>query len=138
MSTGLLPFSNPFDKTPQEIFERIQRGRINKFPSYLSKNLKDLISRLLNPDPRKRLGYHSAKELTSHPYFNGCFHENGNLKKEVLGAAGFKIERQCEEAMLTPIPHELLFRIDDINSNEIIDFDIQGFTHFNHSVSMNN
>jgi serine/threonine protein kinase len=129
MSTGLLPFSNPYDKTPQDIFDRIQKGKLNKFPSSCGNVVKDLIKKLLNPDPRKRLGYQSFKELIHHPYFEGCFEDSGKLKKNQLAHAGFKIEPLFEENMLTPIPHELLFRIDDINSNEIIDFEIKGFTH---------
>jgi len=32
---------------------------------------KDLIERLLEPDPKKRLGVNGAQEIKSHPWFKG-------------------------------------------------------------------
>ena len=118
-----------------EIFQRIQSGKINKFPGKCDKILKDLILKLLNPDPWKRLGYKKLNDLIYHPYFDGCFNENGKLIKKKLVKATFKIEKKEDEKQLKPIPHDLLFRIDDNNGNEQIEFDITGFTHVHQSIS---
>ena len=90
---------------------------------------------MLNPDPCKRLGYKKYKDLINHPYFEGCFEENGKLINEKLQNAAFKIDNKIDLDQLNPIPYDILFRIDNINSNEQLDFNIQGFTHINQSVS---
>lgn len=42
-----------------------------KIPSHLSKNVKDLLSKLLEKDPERRLGNENgAEELKSHPWFS--------------------------------------------------------------------
>jgi len=38
-------------------------------PSHLSKNVKDLLSKLLTKDPTKRLGANGAQEIKQHPAF---------------------------------------------------------------------
>ena len=110
LGTGKLPFNNPFDETKNEIFERIKIGKINKFPSEFDNILKDLILKLLNPDPWKRLGYKELKDLILHPYFDGCFSENGKLIKKKLVKATFKVEKIEDEKQLKPIPHEIFYR----------------------------
>eukprot|EP00163_Fabomonas_tropica_P010340 TRINITY_DN2044_c1_g1_i4.p1 TRINITY_DN2044_c1_g1~~TRINITY_DN2044_c1_g1_i4.p1 ORF type:complete len:221 (-),score=79.44 TRINITY_DN2044_c1_g1_i4:73-735(-) len=40
-------------------------------PPYLSKNIQDLLSKLLTKDPTQRLGYNGADEIKSHPWFSG-------------------------------------------------------------------
>jgi hypothetical protein len=113
----------------------MKKGEIKNFPSDGDKQLKDLIIKLLNPNPQKRLGFDNSEELINHPFFNGCFEENGKIKKEVLVPAAFKVPNNQDEHILKPIPHEFLFRTDAIDLNENPDFSIQGFTHFNNSVS---
>ena len=108
---------------------------MNKFPSNCNKNLKDLILKLLNPHPKKRLGFQNHQDLLDHPYFKGCFDKDGRIRQNSLTQAAFKVERNFEYQLLTPIPYDLLFRIDDINGNEIVNFDVQGFTHFDQSIS---
>ena len=38
-------------------------------PNHFSKNMRDLITKLLEKDPTKRLGYNGADEIQKHPAF---------------------------------------------------------------------
>lgn len=127
---------NPFDgNDPKKRRERMMKGKLNNFPSSGDQKLKDLILKLLNPDPQKRIGFQNRSELIHHPYFEGCFEETGKIKKGGLVQTAYKVERSFEEFKLKPIPHEFIFRTDDVGSESNFDFDIMGFTQFNQSVS---
>eukprot|EP00762_Andalucia_godoyi_P007396 ANDGO_07845.mRNA.1 Flippase kinase 1 len=72
--TGTTPFKG---KTMEETFENVRLGEL-KFPKgdgapELSKSAKDLIRKLLNPDPKKRLGAgpEGSLEIRKHPWFKG-------------------------------------------------------------------
>ena len=49
---GVAPF---YDENPKTIYKKILDGNY-KFPSNFDVKIKDLIKRLLEPDPEKRLG----------------------------------------------------------------------------------
>lgn len=61
MVTGVLPFDEP---SLPKLFDRIKRGIYRK-PLNLSPNLLDLLSRILVPDPQKRI---SIKDIQNHPW----------------------------------------------------------------------
>jgi len=49
-----------------ELFARIQKGTFKKFPSGVSGAFKDLVSRLLVPNPRERL---QISEIQEHEWY---------------------------------------------------------------------
>jgi microtubule-associated serine/threonine kinase len=76
---GVPPFSA---STPEKIFENILERKIN-WPSndYLSKDLVDLLERLLCTDPDSRLGSKGAMEVKMHPWFAGVDWSGLTLQK---------------------------------------------------------
>ncbi|KEP66572.1 UNVERIFIED_CONTAM: protein kinase domain-containing protein [Hammondia hammondi] len=54
-------------QVPQETVEKILRGAV-EFPSSLSAEARDFISRLLVVDPTERLGFRDFSELKFHPF----------------------------------------------------------------------
>ena len=67
MLVGVTPF---FTTKKEEIFHNIEFGEL-KIPNYISKNTADLLRKLLERDPLKRLGgsKKDAQEIKEHPYF---------------------------------------------------------------------
>jgi serine/threonine protein kinase len=67
MLTSYPPF---YDEDPVVTYSKIARGKI-AFPNHLSRNAVDLIRKLLNPKPTKRLGVISggASLIKAHPWF---------------------------------------------------------------------
>ncbi|KAF1326024.1 Agc protein kinase, partial [Globisporangium splendens] len=67
MLTGLPPF---YCRDRDRLFEKIRKGDLT-FPKYLSVQAKDLLSKLLERDPTKRLGTgpDDAGEIKNHPFF---------------------------------------------------------------------
>ncbi|KDO22279.1 AGC protein kinase [Saprolegnia parasitica CBS 223.65] len=67
MLTGLPPF---YCRDRDKLFEKIRQGELT-FPKYLSPAAVDLLARLLERDPTKRLGTGptDAGEIKSHPFF---------------------------------------------------------------------
>ncbi len=59
-----------YDENIEQMFDNIKNARL-KFPGYLTKEIKSLISRMLERDVIKRIGSSSMKELKSHEFFNG-------------------------------------------------------------------
>ena len=53
----------------REIYKRIIQQRV-KYPSGINPVAVDLISKLLEKDPRQRLGYSGGDEIMAHPWFN--------------------------------------------------------------------
>ncbi|RKP20553.1 kinase-like protein [Rozella allomycis CSF55] len=64
---GIPPFHG---NTTKQIFENIKNGKI-EFPEDedVSQDAIDLISRLLDPNPKSRLGGNGVEEVKRHPYF---------------------------------------------------------------------
>ncbi|KAI8376458.1 kinase-like domain-containing protein [Radiomyces spectabilis] len=67
MLTGLPPFHSSNLET---LYRRICKASV-KFPSFLSSEAVDIIRRLLDRDPRQRLGAHDVKQVKQHPFFKG-------------------------------------------------------------------
>lgn len=65
--TGLPPF---YTNDKKQLFHNILRGQL-VIPEYLSETARDLITRLLMRDPKKRLGSgpDGDKEIMDHPFF---------------------------------------------------------------------
>lgn len=66
--TGKEPFSTREDDENQEE-EAVSPTTQLSWPSYISKNAKDLISRLLNRNNEERLSFNSICEIKKHPFF---------------------------------------------------------------------
>lgn len=68
MVTGIPPF---FAKDKTRLFKKIQNTE-PQYPEFLSKEILDLIQKLLKKDPAQRLGStNDAEEIKSHPFFTG-------------------------------------------------------------------
>mmetsp|Transcript_15409 Transcript_15409/g.22369 ORF Transcript_15409/g.22369 Transcript_15409/m.22369 type:complete len:344 (+) Transcript_15409:37-1068(+) len=67
MLTGLPPF---YTRDREKLFQSIIHGEAN-YPSYLSEQVKDLLSKLFAKDPASRLGSGptDAQEIKQHPWF---------------------------------------------------------------------
>jgi len=65
---GCPPFN---DETPEIIFNNVLTGRIPwpDVPEDMSSDAQDLISKLLERNPRNRLGANGAAEVKAHPFF---------------------------------------------------------------------
>ena len=72
-------------------FKFQKNGKINlsvyqkpiRYPGYIDENAKDLISKLLENDPNKRLGNgeNGEKDIKNHPYFDGVNWDDAKDKK---------------------------------------------------------
>ena len=80
MLTGLPPF---YSADREELFFNIKNKAL-AYPNYMSPCVKDLLERLLQKDPVKRIGTgpDDAKEIKAHPWFKNVNWE-AFLKKEV-------------------------------------------------------
>ncbi|KAJ3440250.1 serine/threonine-protein kinase pkga-related [Anaeramoeba flamelloides] len=66
----------PFNgESLEDIFSNIVDLRL-LFPEFMSKELVDLISKLLVEDPKQRLGSKGASKIKNHPFFDGVDWEN--------------------------------------------------------------
>ena len=77
MLCGYLPFENMNNNM---LFKKILECKV-KFPEYLSKESKDLISKILVKDPNKRL---PINEIKNHPFYikgKNLFHNNFEIEK---------------------------------------------------------
>lgn len=72
--TGRQPFSSPKTDDPMVVMRRIVDENFHiKYPPYLTANAKDLISRLLERKPAKRLGMLNGRalDIKKHKWFEG-------------------------------------------------------------------
>ncbi|KAL7807808.1 kinase-like domain-containing protein [Trichoderma aethiopicum] len=69
MLTGLPPF---YDENTNEMYRKILTAPLN-FPGYdvVPPAARDLLTKLLERDPSKRLGVNGSTEIKSHPFFHG-------------------------------------------------------------------
>ena len=68
MLVGVPPY---YSQNRSAMYSNILRSELN-IPSFVSKNCRDLIVKLLNKVPENRLGYQvGAKEVRHHPWFKG-------------------------------------------------------------------
>ena len=71
MLYGLPPF---YDENVDKMYEKIKSGSIKlQKRIQLSDEAKDIIKKLLEKDPKKRLGYQNGiEEIKKHPFFSNC------------------------------------------------------------------
>jgi len=67
MLTGLPPFYN---ENLHVMYEKIIKAKL-EFPSYLSAKACDFLGKLLERNPKKRLGGIDSEEVKNHPWFQG-------------------------------------------------------------------
>ena len=67
MLVGVPPY---YSKDKNKLYENIKSGALN-LPSWMSSTAKDIITKLLNRDPKKRLGSgkHGIDDIKNHPWF---------------------------------------------------------------------
>ena len=70
MLTGLAPF---IDEDTATMFKNIQKTKLAKPSSDIpiTKECFDILEKLLNKDPLKRLGNNGSQEILNHPFFKG-------------------------------------------------------------------
>lgn len=65
MLTGLPPF---YDKNRERMYKKIMSAPL-VFPDHIGSEARDLITKMLEREPRQRLGYNGPHEIKEHPYF---------------------------------------------------------------------
>ena len=98
MLTGKLPFKFNFDNQEEQ-----EQNDLNiydkkiKYPSWIEENAKDLINKLLNKDPEKRIGSgkEGAENIKKHPFFSDI-DWNKALNKELRPPFIPKIENETD------------------------------------------
>ena len=98
MLTGKLPFKFNFDNQEEQ-----EQNDLNiydkkiKFPSWIEENAKDLINKLLNKNPEKRIGSgkEGAENIKKHPFFSDI-DWNKALNKELRPPFIPKIENETD------------------------------------------
>ena len=98
MLTGKLPFKFNFDNQEEQ-----EQNDLNiydkkiKYPSWIEENAKDLINKLLNKDPEKRIGSgkEGAENIKRHPFFSDI-DWNKALNKELRPPFIPKIENETD------------------------------------------
>lgn len=137
MSVGKPPFSHPFDKSPTEVFKRIEKGKFNKIPNNLDSNLADLIKKLLIPNPSKRIGMNGYSEIFTHPYFKNYYSSDGLLNWDIVKKCPFKTKKKVKIEKYSEIPFSIILKVaeGDLNDedDESIRFTIKNFTEINKS-----
>lgn len=101
--TGVPPFyttecSEVFEN---ELFDKIVFG-YPRYPSTFSPSVKDLLTRLLEKDPAKRLGANGAKEVKNHPWFYGTKWD-ALLRKEILPPFVPKLNGELDVSNFSPV-----------------------------------
>ncbi|OAA58304.1 serine/threonine-protein kinase [Cordyceps fumosorosea ARSEF 2679] len=66
MLTGLPPY---YDENTNEMYRKILSEPLH-FPDIVPPAAKDLLTKLLNRDPRQRLGANGSAEIKAHPFFH--------------------------------------------------------------------
>ena len=98
MLAGKLPFKFNFDSQEEQ-----EQNDLNiydkkiKYPSWIEENAKDLINKLLNKDPEKRIGSgkEGAENIKKHPFFSDI-DWNKALNKELRPPFIPKIENETD------------------------------------------
>ncbi|RFU72247.1 serine threonine- kinase gad8 [Trichoderma arundinaceum] len=107
MLTGLSPF---YDKDPGKVTDTILNQPI-QFPEHLPPDAQDIMVKLLNRDPKQRLGAHGVSEIKTHPFFEGIhWHEILQRKHQPAFKpqhAAWHLEHHGVPNSLEPPPSEL-------------------------------
>ena len=127
MATGYTPFSSnaTIVSNKESLFNRIKKAVIRGFPANINDQLKDLIIKLLNPNPNNRLGSNGLNEIRNHPFFKNCICEQNNFKIKEEFTKPFKIKWDNKTTfLLKSIPKHLiiqLIKIRPIKNNFMVD-----------------
>ena len=101
--TGTTPFNS---KKESEILENIKNVKYSFDNTDIPDDAKDLISKILIKDPKKRIGYNSRdySEIKNHPFFKGINFDELERQtppiseiKETLEKVGYKIAKSEEK-----------------------------------------
>ena len=100
MLCGNLPF---YDDDNQILYEKILSGKY-EVPNHLSENAKDILSKILEIEPKKRINFEGIK---SHPWFN-------IIDKNYLIHKGINIDTDIK-----PIDEEILDKMEKMGLNKV-------------------
>jgi len=131
LTVGIPPF---YSRNVNEMYNKIQHG-VLRFPPFLSDPCKDIITRLLNRDPKKRMG--SAKdfeELKEHQFFKSINFDHLYAKKikptfkPALGANAAETDTSMfdEQFLNEPVVDSV---VPDGNLGSADNAEFQGFTY---------
>ena len=106
--TGITPFNT---KKESELLENIKNVKYSFDNTDIPDDAKDLISKILIKDPKKRIGYNSKdySEIKNHPFFKGINFDQLESQvppiseiKEILEKVGYKITKTVEKIQQVP------------------------------------
>ena len=100
MLCGHLPF---YEEDNQLMYDKIIKGEFN-VPEFLSDEAKDIIKKILEVDPKKRLNF---EEIKSHPWFN-------IIDKKYMMYKGMDIEND-----IIPIDEDIVEEMEKFGINKI-------------------
>jgi serine/threonine protein kinase len=100
MLCGKLPF---FHEENEVMYEQILSGKF-ELPDFLSDNAKDLLSKLLEIDPKKRINF---EEIKAHPWF-------ATINKKNFMHKGININED-----IIPIDEEIIQKMEKIGFNKM-------------------
>lgn len=100
MLSGTPPF---YAENRKELFQRIAYAKL-KAPNFFSSNVNDLLDKLLQKDPTKRLGYgpDDAEAIKKHPWFDG-FDWDALLNKTMPAPFVPKIKSETDISNFDPV-----------------------------------
>ena len=100
MLCGKLPF---YDDDNQILYEKILSGKY-EVPDHLSDNAKDILSKIIEIDPKKRINFEGIK---SHPWFN-------IINKNYLIHKGINVDTD-----IIPIDEEIIEKMEKMGLNKV-------------------
>ena len=100
MLCGKLPF---YHEENDIMYQQILSGKF-ELPSYLSNNAKDILTKILEVDPKKRIKF---EEIKAHPWFN-------LIDKNILVHKGININED-----IIPIDEEIIQKMEKIGFNKM-------------------
>mmetsp|Transcript_22034 Transcript_22034/g.51669 ORF Transcript_22034/g.51669 Transcript_22034/m.51669 type:complete len:357 (-) Transcript_22034:152-1222(-) len=121
MLVGYPPF---YSDDRMALYQQILQGKI-EFPRHVSKQARDLISKLLQADLSRRLGNlrHGARDVRKHPWFRG-FDFNALVKRQLPPPIPIAVQGDDDTSLFDEYPEdddpELSARISD-SDNKVFD-----------------
>ena len=100
MLCGKLPF---YHEENEIMYEQILSGKF-ELPNYLSDNAKDILKKIIEIDPKKRMNF---KEIKAHPWFN-------IIEKDYMIHKGVNINED-----IIPIDEEIITNMEKIGFNKM-------------------
>ena len=64
----LVGFPPHYTENIKKLYENIKNAKL-QIPNYISPQAKDLLLKLLNKNPKQRLGVNDKNEIKKHPFF---------------------------------------------------------------------